>query len=62
MERLTQEQFDRVINLLILYKQIQPQKDVYLNETSFKEATQFFSKSISKDIIEQNKELLKGLV
>lgn len=34
LESLSQEQFDYVLNLLIMYKQVCPKEDVYLNEKS----------------------------
>jgi hypothetical protein len=37
-ENLNQEQFDYVLNVLVMYKQINPKKDVYLNEKTFKGA------------------------
>tara|TARA_Y100001980_G_C14515806_1_gene291129 strand:- start:1042 stop:1224 length:183 start_codon:yes stop_codon:yes gene_type:complete len=37
-ENLTQEQFDYVLNVLIMYKQINPNKEVYMNEKTFKNA------------------------
>ena len=30
-ESLTQEQFEHILDILILYKQVNPNKDVYLN-------------------------------
>ena len=38
---LTQKQFEHIIDLLILYKQINPKKEVYLSERSIKDATIF---------------------
>ena len=37
-ENLTQDQFDYVLNVLVMYKQLNPKKDVYLNERCFKSA------------------------
>ena len=34
LENLSQEQFDYILNLLIMYKQVCPKEDVYLNEKS----------------------------
>ena len=41
-DKLNQMQFEQVINFLVMYKQLNPDKDVYLNENSFKSATLFF--------------------
>jgi hypothetical protein len=51
-ERLEQEQFDHILNMLILYKQTHPKKDVYLNQKSILEAFEFMSGK-GKDIAEQ---------
>ena len=40
-EELMQLKFEQTINLLIMYKQENPQLDVYLNEKSMKEAVQW---------------------
>jgi len=40
-ENLTEEQFEHILNLLIVYKQSNPKKDVYLNEQCIKEALTF---------------------
>jgi|TARA_R110002074_G_scaffold15893_4_gene53793 hypothetical protein len=61
MDNLNQTDFEKVINLLILYKQLSPTNDVYLNEKSVKEAITFMSKNIPKDVIEQNKDLLNNI-
>lgn len=45
-ERLTQDQFEEVIHMLIVYKTMNPKKDVYLNETSFHEALLFMKNSV----------------
>jgi len=34
LENLSQQQFDYILNLLIMYKQVCPKEDVYLNEKS----------------------------
>jgi hypothetical protein len=41
-DKLNQMQFEQIINFLVMYKQLNPDKDVYLNENSFKSATLFF--------------------
>jgi hypothetical protein len=61
MDNINQKDFEKVINLLILYKQLSPKADVYLNEKSFKEAVAFMSKNIPEDIIEKNKDLLNNI-
>ena len=33
-DNLSQKQFDYILELLILYKQLNPKEDVYLNEKS----------------------------
>ena len=43
LENISQDQFEHIINLLILYKQLNPNKDVYLSESSVKNAIQFMS-------------------
>lgn len=45
LEKITQEQFEHIINLLILYKQLNPKLDVKLNENSIKEAFNFMNSS-----------------
>ena len=39
--KLTDEQFEHIIDVLILYKRFNKGKDVYLNEKSIKEAFYF---------------------
>ncbi len=53
LEKLTQDQFEHVINLLILYNQVTPpEKEVYLNEKSIKEALNFM-KNEGKEFAEK---------
>jgi len=40
-ENLSEEQFEHILNLLIVYKQSNPKKDVYLNEQCIREALDF---------------------
>jgi hypothetical protein len=47
-ENLNQEQFEQLINCLILYKQFNKNKEVYLNEKSIKEALSFVQKKGSE--------------
>ena len=42
-ENLTQEQFEHVLDMLILYKQVNPNKNVYLNEKCVKDAIHFMN-------------------
>ncbi len=49
-EELMQLKFEQTINLLIMYKQENPQLDVYLNEKSMKEAVQWYKIKILKNI------------
>ena len=44
-ERLSQEQFEHILNLLIVYKQCNRNTNVYLNEKSIKEAIHFMKNS-----------------
>ena len=44
-ENLTQEQFEHMLDILILYKQCMPSYDVYLNEKCIKEALTFMNTS-----------------
>ena len=44
-ERLSQEQFEHILDLLIVYKQCNKNKTVYLNEKSIKEAIHFMNNS-----------------
>jgi hypothetical protein len=42
-ENLNQEQFEHIIDIMILYKQAHPKKNVYLNEKCLKEALNFMN-------------------
>ena len=42
-ENLSQEQFEQIIDIVILYKQANPKKKVYLNEKCIKEAIHFMN-------------------
>jgi len=42
-ENLTQEQFEHILDILILYKQVHPGKNVYLNEKCVKDAIHFMN-------------------
>lgn len=44
LEQLTQEQFEHILDVLILYNQVTPKTtEVFLNEKSIKEAFSFMS-------------------
>jgi len=45
LENIPQKQFEHIIDLLILYKQLNPNKDVYMSEKSVKDAINFMSKA-----------------
>lgn len=49
-EELLQLKFEQTINLLIMYKQENPQLDVYLSEKSVKGAVQWYKNKILKNI------------
>ena len=42
-ENLTQEQFEHILDIMILYKQVNPNKNIYLNEKCAKEAINFMN-------------------
>ena len=48
-EKLSQEQFEQILNMLILYKQAHRDTDVYLNEKCIKKAL-FFMNNARKDM------------
>ena len=43
LENIDQNKFEHIIDMLILYKQLNPTKDVYLSEKSVKDAITFMS-------------------
>ena len=43
LENITQEQFEHILDILILYKQTNPKKKVCLNEKSIKDAFHFMN-------------------
>jgi len=45
LDILSQEQFEHILDLLIVYKQCNKNKTVYLNEKSIKEAIHFMNNS-----------------
>ena len=49
-DNLNQKQFEYVLDVLIMYKQLNPNKDVYLNESTFKGAI-----DVVNSFIKQNK-------
>ena len=48
LENINQKQFEHIIDILIVYKQLNPKKDVYLTENSVKDAITFMQKSGEK--------------
>lgn len=42
-ENLTQEQFEHILDIMILYKQVNPTKNIYLNEKCVKNAIHFMN-------------------
>ena len=46
-ERYNQERFEKLIELLILYKQSNPSKDVYLNEDTINKVIRWFQNNMS---------------
>ena len=46
----SQSDFEQVINILIMYKQENNDKTVYLSEKSLKEAVEWFKNKMLKDI------------
>ncbi len=46
-ERMIQERFEHLINILILYKQEKKDEDVYLSEHCINQAIQWFQKNMS---------------
>jgi len=51
-ERLDQKQFEHALDVLILYKQTCPKKNVYINDKSVKEAFAFMQ-THGKDLADQ---------
>ena len=49
-ERFIQERFEKVIDVLIMYKQQFPDKDVYLSDKSINEQLQFIDNLVQKKI------------
>ena len=45
MPQYTDQQFNQLLEILIQYKKCCPNKDVYLNESSIKEAVSYFMKT-----------------
>lgn len=50
IEMMHQAQFEQYINLLILYKVQNPDKDVYLNEKCLNEAIKWYQNNIPEYI------------
>jgi hypothetical protein len=47
-ERMIQDRFEKIIEILILYKQANNDKDVYLSEKSMNEAIKWFQTNIEE--------------
>jgi len=45
IDKLSDVQFNHILEVLIYFKKCNPDKDVYLNENSIKEALQYFMKN-----------------
>ena len=43
LENIPQDKFEHIIELLIVYKQLNPNKTVYMSENSIKDAIKFMS-------------------
>ena len=54
-ERMVQERFEQLINVLIMFKQEHKDKDVYLSEKSINEALKWFQGNVSSLIDSMNK-------
>lgn len=52
LDKIPQENFEHILNVLILYKQLNPSIDVRLNEISIKNAFDFMNSS-GKNIAKQ---------
>jgi hypothetical protein len=46
-ERMIQERFEQLIEVLVMYKQEHREKDVYLSEKSINEALKWFQGNVS---------------
>ena len=51
IDKLSDVQFNHILEVLIYFKKCNPKKDVYLNENSIKEALQFFMKNPIYDFV-----------
>ena len=49
LENLSDEQFEHILNILIIYKQCNRDKNVYLNEKSIKDAI-YFMNTVGKEM------------
>lgn len=52
LDKLSQEQFEHILELLIMYKQLNNKKEVSLSEKSIKDAFKFMSNE-GKELAEQ---------
>lgn len=60
IDKLSDVQFNHILEVLIYFKKCNPKKDVYLNEISIKEALKFMENI--KSTISQNPNLLGNSV
>lgn len=54
-ERMIQERFEQLINVLIMFKQEHRDKEVYLSEKSIKESLKWFQGNVSTLMESMNK-------
>ena len=54
-ERMVQERFEQLINVLIMFKQEHREKEVYLSEKSINEALKWFQGNVSTLMETMNK-------
>jgi hypothetical protein len=45
LENLSQTQFDYILNMMVMYKQLNPNKDVYLTDSGISQVLRVFNKS-----------------
>jgi len=54
-ERMVQERFEQLINVLVMFKQEYRDKDIYLSEKSINEALKWFQGNVSTLMESMNK-------
>ena len=65
-QEMSQEQFNHVIELLIIYKNLNPSKDVFLSEESIKDSFQWYQTmmkgiNINPEMVKQVQSQLKNV-